>query len=462
MVNGKHRVLIVDDETDFAEDTAIFLSGRFQCEVVGDPKAGMDAVKRRSYALVLLDIDLQAEEDGIALLRRIKEFDPSLPVVMLTKLVEVGNIVESIKAGAFHYVIKGTESLLQELGHIAELAIEDARMRCAVAWMAESSNGDALDAIVGSSPQIVKLKQEIRRLAPLDCSVLITGESGVGKELAAQALHALSERASSGAFVPLNCAALQRDLAESELFGHEKGAFTGAERRHIGKFEYAIGGTLFLDEIGDMPLPAQAKVLRVLEQKEFTRVGGNQLIETNARIVSATNHDLGRQVELGEFREDLRFRLGQYVIHSPALRERREDIPEIAGHLVRTAAAELGKGPMGISQSALDSLAERDWVANNVRELKNAIVGAAIRCTGDTIQAHDLGYESYAPGEEIPEYEVAKERVLTQFQRRYVSHLLRTTGGNAAAAASRAGIARKTLYEILRKLDIDPDEFRKE
>jgi DNA-binding NtrC family response regulator len=460
MVNGKHRVLIVDDETEFAEDTALFLSDRFQCEVVGDPAAGMAAIRRRSYALVLLDIDLQAEEDGIALLRRIKEFDPGLPVVMLTKLVEVSNIVESIKAGAFHYVIKGTESLLQELGHVSELAIEDARMRAAVAWMAESSNGDALDALVGSSPQMARVKQDIRQVAPLDCAVLITGESGVGKELAAQALHALSDRVSSGAFVPLNCAALQRDLAESELFGHEKGAFTGADRRHIGKFEYAIGGTLFLDEIGDMPLPAQAKVLRVLEQKEFTRVGGNQLIETNARIVSATNHDLARQAELGEFREDLRFRLSQYTIHIPSLRERREDIPEIAVRLVRTAAVELRKRPMGISQSALDSLSERDWASNNVRELKNVIVGAAIRCAGDTIQAHDLGYETYASGEEIPEYEVAKEQVLTQFQRRYVSHALRATGGNAVAAAARAGIARKTLYEILKKLHLDPDEFR--
>jgi len=460
MVNGKHRVLIVDDETDFAEDTALFLSDRFQCEVVGDPGAGMEAIRRRSYALVLLDIDLQADEDGIALLRRIKEFDSGIPVVMLTKLADVSNIVESIKAGAFHYVIKGTESLLQELGHMAELAIEDARMRCAVAWMAASSNGDALDSLVGSSPQIARVKQEIRQVAPLDCSVLITGESGVGKELAAQALHALSDRASSGAFVPLNCAALQRDLAESELFGHEKGAFTGAERRHIGKFEYAIGGTLFLDEIGDMPLAAQAKVLRVLEQKEFTRVGGNQLIETNARILSATNHDLARQVELGEFREDLRFRLSQYTIHIPPLRERREDIPEIAVHLVRTAANDLGKGPMGISQRALDSLAEREWAANNVRELKNTLVGAAIRCAGDTIQAHDLGYETYESGEEIPQYDVAKERVLSRFQRRYVSHLLRATGGNAVAAASRAGIARKTLYEILKKLKLDPDEFR--
>jgi two-component system response regulator AtoC len=290
---------------------------------------------------------------------------------------------------------------------------------------------------------------------------LITGESGVGKELAAQALHALSNRAASGAFVPLNCAALQRDLAESELFGHEKGAFTGAERRHIGKFEYASGGTLFLDEIGDMPLAAQAKVLRVLEQKEFTRVGGNQLIETNARIVSATNHDLAGQVEEGEFREDLRFRLSQYTLHIPALRERREDIPEIAMHLVKTAATDLGKGPMGISQSALDSLSERDWSANNVRELKNTIVGAAIRCAGDTIQAHDLGYETYPAGEETPTYDEAKQGVLTQFQRRYVSHLLRATQGNAVAAAAKAGVARKTLYEILKKLEIDPDEFRK-
>jgi two-component system response regulator AtoC len=461
MVKGKHRVLIVDDETDFAEDTAVFLSDRFQCDVVGDPSAGMEAIRKRSYALVLLDIDLQAEEDGIALLRRMKEFDPGLPVVMLTKLASVSDVVESIRAGAFHYVIKSTESMLQELGHVCGLAIEDARMRTAVAWMAESAAGDALDGFVGSSPPMMRIKEEIRRVAPLDCSVLILGDSGVGKELVARALHALSGRASSGPFVPVNCAALQRELVESELFGHERGAFTGADRQHKGKFEYAIGGTLFLDEIGDMPRSAQAKMLRVLEEKEFTRVGGNQQIETDARVVSATNHDLEREVEQGGFRGELRSRLNRYTIHIPPLRERREDIPEIAMHLVRMAGSELGKGPIGISRSALDSLSERDWASSNVRELKNAIVGAAIRCAGDTIQAEDIGYETYDAGEDVPEYEVAKDRVLTQFQRKYVSHLLRATGGNAVAAAARAGIARKTLYEILKKLNLDPDEFRK-
>jgi len=460
MNQKKPRVLIVDDEVESAKDNAAFLSDQFDCQVVADADAGMSAVKRRSYALVLLDIDLQAEEDGVALLRRLKGFDPSLPVVMLTKIADVSSIVESIRAGAFHYVIKGTGSVLQELLHVAELAIEDARMRSSVAWLEATESGDALDAIVGSSPDIARLKREIRQVAALDCSVLITGESGVGKELASRALHALSGRARGGHFVPLNCAALQKDLAGSELFGHEKGAFTGADERRIGKFEYANGGTLFLDEIGDMPPSAQAKLLRVLEHKEFSRVGGNQLIETNARVVSATNLVPAEEVEAGRFREDLLSRLSQYTIHISPLRERRQDIPEIAMHLVRAAGEEVGKGPIGISQSALDSLSERDWRSSNVRELNNAILGATIRCTGDAIQADDLVYGTYEQGDEIPKYDDAKKKVLTEFQRRYLSHLLRATGGNAAAAAARAGIARKTLYQILTKLGIDPDEFR--
>jgi DNA-binding NtrC family response regulator len=289
--------------------------------------------------------------------------------------------------------------------------------------------------------------------------VLVTGESGTGKELVARAIHALSGRARKGRFVALNCAALPEQLVESELFGHEKGAFTGAESRRLGKFEHADGGTLLLDEVGDMPLAAQAKVLRVLQEKELERVGGNQLIETDARVVSATNHDIPSQIAEGSFREDLYYRLNEYTIHVPPLRERVEDVREIALHMAKVLGREMGRGEMAVSQGALESLADRDW-RNNVRELRNTVIGAIIRSEGDVIQPEDLGYEGLESFNEERGYRETKERVIRQFQRRYLAHLLRTTRGNVSAAADAAGLHRAALSRLLTKLGIDPDAFR--
>ena len=450
---------MVDDETSFAEDIASLVSDRFECRVVADGAAAMSEIRRRSYDIAFLDIDLHEAESGIDLLKRMKAFDETLPIVMLTKSAELASIVESIKCGAFYYVIKGTGPSIHELVHIAGLAIEDARMRRAVQALSEDGEG-ALDAIVGTSPAIQRVKREISRVAKTDATVLVTGESGTGKELVARAIHALSGRGEHGRLVAVNSAALPQDLVESELFGHEQGAFTGAVRRSIGKFEVANGGTIMLDEIGDMPLAAQAKVLRVLEGKEFERVGGNQTIRTDARVVSATNHDLAAQVAKGTFREDLYYRINEYSFSVPPLRERPDDVLAIAVHFARTLGREMGRGEMGISQAALDALAERDWRRNNVRELRNAVVSAIIRSDGDTIQAGDLGYEGVESFEDAPSYHAAKETVVRQFQRRYFAHLLRVTGGNVSAAADKAGVQRSALHRLLDRLGIDPNSFR--
>lgn len=459
MDNKRPRALMVDDEMSFAEDIAALVSDRFDCRVVGDGAAAMSEITRRSYDIVFLDIDLRAAESGIDVLKRMKAFDETLPVVMLTKSAELSSIVESIKCGAFYYVMKGTGPSIHELVHIAGLAIEDARMRRAVEALGEDGEG-ALDAIVGTSPAIQRVKREIVRVAKTDATVLITGESGTGKELVARAIHALSGRAERGRLVAVNSAALPQDLVESELFGHEQGAFTGAVKKRVGKFEVANGGTIMLDEIGDMPLPAQAKVLRVLEGREFERVGGNQTIRTDARVVSATNHDLAAQVAAGSFREDLYYRINEYLLHVPPLRERPDDAAAVALHFARTVGREMGRGEMGISQGALDALVARDWRRNNVRELRNAVVSSIIRCDGETIQAADLGYEGVESFDDAPSYHAAKETVIRQFQLRYFTHLLRVTNGNVSAAADKAGVQRSALHRLLDRLGLDPEQFR--
>lgn len=459
MDSKRPRVLMVDDETSFAEDIAALVSDRFDCRVVADGAAAMKEITRRSYDVVFLDIDLRAAESGIDVLKKMKEFDETLPVVMLTKSAELAAIVESIKCGAFYYVIKGTGPSIHELVHIAGLAIEDARMRRAVVALSEDG-GNALDAIVGTSPAIQRMKREIARVARTDATVLVTGESGTGKELVARAIHALSGRAERGRLVAVNSAALTETLVESELFGHEVGAFTGAVKRRIGKFEVAAGGTILLDEVGDMSPGTQAKVLRVLESREFERVGGNQTLHTDARVVAATNHDLPARVAGGKFREELYYRINEYALHVPPLRERPEDVAAIALHFVRSLGREMGRGEMGISRAALDALTERDWRRNNVRELRNAVVSAIIRCDGDTIQVADLGYEGVESFVDLPPYHAAKEAVLRQFQLRYFTHLLRVTGGNVSAAADRAGVQRSALHRLLDKLGLDPEQFR--
>ncbi len=459
MSKRKPRALIVDDEVAFAEDIAGLVKERLKTDVVADPASALTALDRRSYDIVFLDVDLQAEIDGIELLKRLHELDPELPVVMLTNSADPRTIIESIKGGAFYYVIKGTAPSILELIHIAELAIEDARLRRSVTLMDEFQD-DPLNAMQGTSPAVRKIRDEVLRVGPLDCAVLITGESGTGKELVARALHAAGAGTRRGRFVAVNSAGLPEQLVESELFGHEKGAFTGADRRRDGKFEHAKGGTIFLDEIGDMPAQAQAKLLRILQEREFSRVGSNTVIDTDARVISATNRDLRAAVDAGEFRDDLHYRINEFVIDVPPLRDRREDIPAIATRLVQDVGMEIGRGERFISQGALDLLTSRDWARNNVRELRNAIVGALIRCDGDTLQPGDFSFDDFVSPEEPPEYSEAKRVAVEHFQRRYFTHLLRLTNGNVAAAARKAGVHSAAFHRHLSNLGIDSEDFR--
>lgn len=454
------RVLLVDDEVDAARDLAVLVADHLRCDVVPGPAECMHSLRKVSYDLVLLDIELDSDVTGIDLLRAIKAHDPDLPAIMLTRSARSEHIVESIKAGAFHYVIKGADQAVHDIIHMSCKAIEDARMRRSVSELV-ATEAAAVGSLVGSSAAMRNVKREISRVAPLPCTVLITGESGCGKELVARAIHAESGRCAHGRFVATNCAAIPDQLVESELFGHERGAFTGADRRVIGKFERANGGTLFLDEIGDMTVSAQAKVLRAIQEKEFERVGGSQCVEVDVRVVAATNRNLRRLVEDGRFKEELLFRINEFVIHVPPLRERLEDVRELALHFVRQAREEMNMPDISISEAALAYLSEREWRRNNVRELRNAIRGAIVRSDWRTIQPCDFGYEGADFAASIPSYDDAKSDAVEQFKRRYFAHLLRVTGGNITAAARRAGIQRTAFSRHLSQLGIDPKDFRR-
>ncbi len=462
-MKAKERVLIVDDEIDWAKDLSVLLSEHFHCDVAPGPAEAMEAIREVSYALALVDIDLQVHETGIELLKRMRRDDPGLAVVMLTKSAELEDVVDSIKAGAFNYVVKGRKSLVPELIHVGKLAIDDARLRRAVTWWNEGNEDDgesALAAIVGSSRRMMEVKARIRELAPLRDTVLITGESGTGKELVARALHALSGRSRTGVFEQVNCAALTDNVAESKLYGHERGAFTGADRVHKGYFERADRGTLFLDEIGDMPLQAQGMVLHAVEYKTFKRLKGKDDIRSDVRILAATNRDLRKGIEQGTFRHDLYSRLVQQTIHLPPLRQRKEDIPELSDFFTKRLASNMVGRELGISQAAIDVLSTRDWDRGNVRDLENVIRGAIVRCDGHTIQPEHLRFDD----EEIPEqflpYKVAKTRDEMRFKRRYLSALLRHTKGNISHAARIAGVPRPSMSRMLKEVGIDAGDFR--
>ncbi len=458
---NKPRVLYVDDETAQAEDMIALMPDTMKIELVADPETAERRIKADSFDLVLMDIDLQAEINGIELLRRVKDFDPELPVVMLTKYEDPEHIIECIKEGAFYYVTKGKVPSIRQIEHIAGLAIEDARNRRAVQLLDDIEPGSAMRAMVGESPAMDFLRKEILRVAPDDCTVLITGESGTGKELVATAIHQESGRQARGCrLVPMNCAGLSPQLAESTLFGHVRGAFTDAVQDRVGKIQYAGGGTIFLDEIADMPVEVQPKILRALQERSFEKLGDNRSIHFSARIVAATAKDIEKLAETGVFRQDLYYRLVQYRIHVPPLRERRSDIPLIARSIVAKRARLSGRPELSISKGALDVLAARDWKRNNVRELENVLIGAILRCDGETIQAEHIEPEGFAFSERPLVYEDASRVARERFKTAYFTHLLRLARGSVSEAAAMAGLNDPAFRKHVRDLGLDPRKFR--
>ncbi|MCX7846997.1 MAG: sigma-54 dependent transcriptional regulator [bacterium] len=439
-------ILIVDDELSHRTMLRANLEhAGYNVLEVGDGRAAVEAVRREKPALVIMDLRMP-EMDGITALKEIRTFDRSVPVLIMTAHGSIPSAVEAVKSGAYDYLEKPVDmdEVLQAVANGLEFGdLKRSERR------GGASSGEV--ALIWKSPLMGEILDTVRRVAPSDASVLITGESGTGKEVIADAIQQLSLRAKK-AFIKVNCAALHEQLLESELFGHERGAFTGALEQRKGRFELANGGTLFLDEIGDMALTTQAKILRVLQSGTFERLGGVETITTDVRIIAATNQDLKQAIERGTFRKDLFFRLSVVPIHIPPLRERREEIPLLAEHFLSVYARKNKRAIDGIAEDAMQILLRYNW-PGNVRELENVIERAVIMTMGDTITKEVL--PAHVRGEVAKQQEGAEElTLLEQAERDLIIQGMLACGGNRTRVAEQLGMSRRSLYNKLKRYKI--------
>jgi DNA-binding NtrC family response regulator len=381
------QVLVVDDVATMAEQYAYDLKrvGGYQTLVAGGGDEALDILAREPVDCVVLDLEMPGV-DGFEVLRRLQQRGVDTPVIVYTGTGSYDRCIQAVRLGAYGFVDKAEpiERVVQEI----ENAVSRGRLMTEVRSLRSRFDGDT--PLIGDSAAMRTLRDAIARIAPIPSTVLIAGESGTGKELVARELHRRGRTGGKAPMVAVNSAALPEQLVESELFGHERGAFTGADRLRRGAFENAGSGTLFLDEIGELPLPAQAKLLRVLEERAVTRVGGDRAIAVTARIVAATNRDLQREVEAGRFRQDLFYRLNVHTLRVPPLRDRLADIPVLVDHLLRAIAAHLGVRPKGIAPEAVALLAGYDWRKNNVRELRNCLERMMIASDDPVIGAAEV------------------------------------------------------------------------
>jgi two-component system response regulator AtoC len=444
------KVLVVDDERKMRRVLQMLLEKMEIASVAAESgEEALDYLTRERVDLVLSDLRLPGMS-GIDLLARVRESDPDVPFIVLTAYGTVETAVEAMKRGAFDYVLKPFDVEALEL--VVRKALEMQRYRAENRFLREQANAiPSFESLIGSSPAIEAVYDLIRRVAPARSAVLITGETGTGKELVARAVHKLGTR-SDALFVPINCAAIPAELLESELFGHTRGAFTGAQDSRMGKFESADGGTLFLDEIGDMPIALQAKLLRVLEDGVIERIGSNKRIPVDVRVVSSTNRDLEARIAAGDFRGDLYYRLNVLHISLPPLRERREDIRALAAAFLSRFAAELGKHPATLTAEALRLLEQHDW-PGNVRELQNLMERAVVLSDGPEIGAGAFPGLRQAPDDPTaPAHEdLALEPAIEEFERKIVLRALAATNDNKAGAARLLGVSERTLWYKLKR-----------
>lgn len=444
------RVLVVDDDTSARETLQHIMEGAgFIADTANSGEQALQKIREEDYGVVLTDQRMPGIS-GIELLRTIKELHPATEVVMMTAFATIELAVESMKEGAYDFVTKPLRKplVLRSVSRAMEkyeLSTENLRLR------ARLRNLEGAPLIVGNSAAMHKVMEVVSQVAASSATVLIQGASGTGKELIAKALHYMGPRASKS-FVAINCASIPETLLESELFGHERGAFTGAISRREGRFKQADHGTLFLDEVAEMSPMLQAKLLRVLQEGTFERLGGNKTIQVDARLVSSTNKDLFQEVQAGRVREDLYYRLKVITIHLPRLRDRREDIPLLTQHFIEKYAAKNKKPITGISRDAMDMLMDHDW-PGNVRELEHTVEHAVVLSRGQTIMADDLP--------ELIEKEKNFRRYLTiqlgtpmdQIEQKVLEETLRMTRGNKKLAAELLGIATRTIYRKMEDKD---------
>ena len=445
------RILVVDDVATMAEQYAYDLRrlGGWGTRVALGGSEALDAMAEEPIDCVILDLEMPGV-DGFEVLRAMHERALEIPVIVYTGTGDFDRCARAIRLGAYGFIDK-SESM-HRVVHEVRSALEHGRLRGEVTAL--RARLDAETSLIGASPAMQRLKEEMRRVAPIPSPVLILGESGSGKELVARDLHAL-RGPEDAAFVPVNCAALPESLIESELFGHEKGAFTGADRVRRGAFERAEGGTLFLDEIGELPLAAQAKLLRVLESGELTRVGGEHTISVDARVIAATHRDLDADVEAKRFREDLLFRLNVHVLRVPPLRERGSDVPMLARHFLALVCDRFGLRPKTIDDAALRILQAHDWRRNNARELRNVIERLVLASDGEVVRAADVPAEiraASAAGDGSPR---SFQELRADAEREIVLAALERNGGHVTRTAEELGLAdHASLLKIMRRLGI--------
>jgi DNA-binding NtrC family response regulator len=444
MSKERTRILVVDDEEIVRESLSSWLhEDGYRVDTAPDGPTALEKVKRERWGILLVDLKMPGM-DGLQVLEAVKQIRPETAVVIMTAYATVDTAVTAMKLGAYDYLVKPFDP--EELSLMVEKIVRQQALEREASVLRKVIKRDyRFRDLVSKSPAMQAVFDLARAAARSPSTVLILGESGTGKEVLARAIHLESPRA-SGPFVAVSCAALPETLLESELFGHEKGAFTGAVARRIGKFEAAHTGTLFLDEIGDISPKLQLDLLRVLEDRRFCRVGGTEPIEVDVRIIAATNRDLRQAVAEGRFREDLYYRLNVIPIRLVPLRERREDIPLLVEDLLERLAAEQGRHVEGVSAEAMARLVAHDW-PGNIRELRNVLERALVVATGPVLQPADLGFTATSTAE--------LDRVgplsLEEVERRHIGNVLRFTGGNISQAARLLGIDRVTLYNKIKK-----------
>lgn len=464
MTTRMKRILIVDDEPNVHYSFQKILGLDYEILEARDGKEAVQKVQKESPDLVLLDVRIPGM-DGLKVLDRIKELDSRIPVIVMTAFGTMQTAVEAMKLGAFEYILKPFDvPVILDLVK-KSLAVGEAAKK-KVSYPSSAVTGE--EQIIGASAGMQEVYKLIGQVAEKDITVLVRGESGTGKELVARAIYQNSRRAKK-AFIPVNCAAIPDTLLESELFGFEKGAFTGASEKWIGRFEQANGGTIFLDEVGSMSPSTQAKILRVLQEGEFNRLGGKEVVRVDVRILAATNMDLQKAVSTGKFREDLYYRLNVITVLLPPLRERKEDVPPLVNYFIQKYRGELGKEIQAVNPAALQKLQGYSW-PGNVRELENIIKRAMVLARGNMILPDDIqisiseGLHLLPGGEQVPAgeggfwektFREGQGKVLKDLEKMAIERALQFSGGNQKKAAENLGISRTTLRAKMKEYGIE-------
>jgi two-component system response regulator HydG len=452
----KERILVVDDEQSHRIMLkAVLTKEGYDVSEADDGISAVKAVENESFDLILMDIRM-TDMDGLEAMGQIKKMSPAIPIIMMTAYASIKTAVEALKSGAYDYLTKPLD--IDELKILINKALEHYRLQEENVFLKERL-ADRFDfsKIIGKSRRMKELFENLSLIAPSDATILIYGESGTGKELVANAIHQNSLRAQKP-FIKVSCAALPETLLESELFGHERGAFTGALARKAGRFQLADGGTLFLDEVNVMSSTTQVKLLRVLQEREFEPLGSTKTSHVDIRLITATNKELEAEVKEGRFREDLFYRLNVVPIHLPPLRERKEDIPLLAEHFFRLYQEKNKKSMKGFLPKTIDTLMRYDW-QGNIRELENVIERAVLLCRSEYITPKDL--PPPLQGEEVGEQSIIsipQGMTLEQVEKEAIIQTLEETGGNRTQTAQILGISRKTLQNKLKEYGLEEKE----